>query len=125
MKKNDIILIISILLITLCLMAGVRIYMRGSLDETACVLVTVDGSEYGKYPLNENLNMQIEYDDGNYNILVIEDGYASIEEASCPDQICVNHFHIHYKGETIVCLPNKLVVEIVGGEESEIDGSTF
>ena len=56
--------------------------------------------------------------------LEIKDGEAQISEASCPDQICVNHMHIHYSKEMIVCLPNGLIAEIVNGEERDIDGST-
>lgn len=88
------------------------------------VVVTVDGEEYGTYPLDEELTETITLSDGTYNVLEIKDGYASISEASCRDQICVNHFHIHYSGETIVCLPNKLVVEIVGGEDDDVDAAT-
>ena len=49
---------------------------------------------------------------------------ASIEEANCPDKICVNHRAIHYSGDSVVCLPHKLTVTVVGGQEDEIDAST-
>lgn len=45
-------------------------------------------------------------------ILVIKDGEANMQEADCPNQICVHHSPISHKGETIVCLPNRVIVEI-------------
>ncbi len=87
-------------------------------------VVTIDGQLYGKYPLSEDMELKITQDNGEYNILHIEDGYASVTEASCRDKICVNHSHIHYSGDTIVCLPNKVVVSIENGEEDDIDGAT-
>ena len=42
-------------------------------------------------------------------------------EASCPDKLCVKHNKIHYNYESITCLPNRVYVRIVGGEESELD----
>lgn len=124
MKKNDLILIISILVITLIVVLGMNIWQRQNTDESAMAVVTIDGKEYGAYPLSENRTETIKLSDGSYNVLKIFDGYAEVTEASCRDQICVNHFRIHYSGETIVCLPNKVVVEIVGGEENDIDSVT-
>lgn len=124
MKKNDIILIISILVITLVAVLGLNIWQRQNTDDSAMAVVTIDGEEYASYPLSVNRTETIELPDGSYNVLNISDGYAEVTEASCRDQICVNHFHIHYSGETIVCLPNKVVVEIVGGEEDDVDGFT-
>ena len=49
------------------------------------------------------------------NIIIIKDGKASMAKADCPDKICVNHAAISKKGETIVCLPHKVVVEVVDG----------
>lgn len=46
-------------------------------------------------------------------ILVISDGKADMESADCPNQICVHHGAISHTGETIVCLPNRVVIEIV------------
>lgn len=45
-------------------------------------------------------------------ILVIKDGKAYMLEADCPNQICVHHSAISHKGETIVCLPNRIIIEI-------------
>ena len=125
MKKNDVILIAILLVAALLTAGGMRIWQMNNTKNSANVVVTIDGEVYGTYPLSEDRTERIELPDGSYNILVISDGYADVTEASCPDQICVKHNHIRYSKESIVCLPNKVVVTVEGGEENEIDGSTF
>ena len=44
--------------------------------------------------------------------LVIEGGEAYMESADCPNQICVRHSPVSHKGEVIVCLPNRIIIEI-------------
>ena len=45
-----------------------------------------------------------------------------MKDANCPDKICEGHNKISYKGETIVCLPHKVVIEIVADEATyELD----
>lgn len=124
MKKNDLILIIIILALTAISVVGITVSRKMNKADVAYAVVTIDGNEYGRYPLDEDMVTTIELEDGSYNILEIHDGYAQISEASCRDQICVNHFPVHYSKEMIVCLPNRLVVEIVGGEENDVDGAT-
>jgi hypothetical protein len=80
----------------------------------------VGGETYGTYPLDKDTTVEMDSEAG-YNRMIIEDGYVRMEEADCPDQYCVKHAKIHYNHETIVCLPHELVVEISGGENSEID----
>ena len=46
--------------------------------------------------------------------LVIENGKARISHADCPDGICEEYRPISYVGETIICLPHKVVIEITG-----------
>ena len=53
------------------------------------------------------------------NVLVIKDGVAFVESADCPDEVCVAHLPISREGETIVCLPHRLVIRIVGGDPNE------
>ena len=101
-----------------------HLWQKSHTDDSAYVEVKIDGEIYGTYPLDEDIRERIESADGGYNILVISDGKASIEKANCPDKICVNHRAIHYSGDSVVCLPHKLTVTVVGGQEDEIDAST-
>ena len=55
------------------------------------------------------------------NQLVIADGTARIETADCPDERCVQMGRISRSGQSIICLPHQVVVEIQGGKEAETD----
>lgn len=117
MKKNDIILFgtISILLL---LVSVVMFFMK---KDGARVVVWIDGTEYASYSLEENREIEIPGAIG-VSRLIIRDGYAWIEEAACPDQICVHTGRIHYNTDMpIVCLPGKIIVSIRGGEEAGLD----
>lgn len=116
-KRNDVILIVGLLLISI-----IFLFVRNfNQEDGGNALVTVDGEVYKSFPLSEETTETIELDDGRYNTIVIKDGYVTMLEASCPDQICVNHRPINKSGETIVCLPNKVVIEIENGSQSDID----
>lgn len=82
-------------------------------------VITVNGEEYGKYPLSVDTEISVETERGK-NVVVIKDGYADIIEATCPDGLCEKQRKIDATGESLVCLPNKVTVTVVGGE-SEID----
>jgi hypothetical protein len=118
--RNDIIVIAVVLAAALAIYAGLRFFTAADTG-TATVVVTIDGAECGRYPLSENMTKKIELADGSYNVLVIEDGEAVVTEASCPDKICVDHRAISRKNESIICLPNKVVVTIENGEASDLD----
>ena len=121
MKKNDLILIGGLLIIAFAIFGITRIWQINNTDDQARVQVTIEGEIYGTFSLDKDYEEKIELSDGRYNTLVIKDGEAYISEASCPDKICVHHHSIHYNKETIVCLPNKVVIEIVGGQDNEVD----
>lgn len=58
--------------------------------------------------------------EGNsYNLLAVSGEYVWMEAADCRDQICVHHIPISDGGESMICLPHKLVVEIVGEADVE------
>lgn len=121
-KKNDKILIIAVLVIAL--IGGIVLWFTQKSVADGVVVVTIDGEEYAKYSLDENIHEKIELPDGSYNVLEIKDGQADITEASCPDGVCVDHRKISKTKETIVCLPNKVVVTIENGAEAEVDSMT-
>ncbi len=83
--------------------------------------VTVDGELFGIYPLDEDADILIPGANNLNNHLVIKDGVADITEALCPDKTCVSMRKISRPGETLVCLPNKVVVEIRGEDKEGID----
>lgn len=119
-RKNDIILILLLLAAAAAAFIGIRLYQKNSTKDAVAV-ITVDGVEYGRYPLSENHTETIRFEDGSYNRFAIQDGYVSMPEASCPDQICVHHSRISKNKETIVCLPDKVVITIENGSDSGID----
>ncbi|MBR6533456.1 MAG: NusG domain II-containing protein [Clostridia bacterium] len=108
--KNDLILIGVILSLTLIIFA---IYKLNQKDGTK-VKVIIDSKEKYCYNFNNDTEVVIQSGKNNQfeNVLVIENGEAFIKSANCPDKICVAHRKISKTGETIVCLPHKLVVEI-------------
>lgn len=50
--------------------------------------------------------------DAKTNMVVIKNGEVYISDADCKNQICVKSGKISKKGESIICLPNKVTVEI-------------
>ena len=106
--RNDIIFIVALLLIA----AFGALYLFVFRDGGNTVKVTVDGKTYGVYSLNENITEDIHTGNGNLNRLIIRDGKAYMKTATCPDGICVSHKPIFRDGESIVCLPNKVVVTV-------------
>ena len=113
-KKMDIILVLTIVIISV---VGLIVYSMLGQKDAGTVVVEVGGDLYGEYVLSENREVEIH----DTNVLVIEDGVVNMLEADCPDQICVDHIPISKNGETIVCLPNKVVVTITEGKSNELD----
>ncbi|MBQ8260317.1 MAG: NusG domain II-containing protein [Clostridia bacterium] len=111
MKKRDIILIASILVVAIAFLLIVEL----TKEEGAGVVVKVDGVEVAEYSLSKNGTYPL---NGGTNILVIEDGRAYLSDANCPDKLCVHQGKISRTGEVITCLPNKLTVTVFGAEES-------
>lgn len=107
--RNDIIFIIVILLVAIIGM----IYLFNFRATGDMVKVTVDGKPFGEYSLSQDIVKEIYVgDSAQHNRLVIKDGKAYVEYATCPDGICVDHRPIFRDGESIVCLPNKVVVTV-------------
>lgn len=107
MKKNDFALVAVLLLIAV---AGFALFTAFRTSGDVAVLL-IDGEETARFSLSENTERVIETAWGS-NTLVIEDGKAQIRVADCPDGICAAHLPISCVGETIVCLPHRLVVKV-------------
>ena len=80
--------------------------------EAGKVRITCRGEEYGIYPLDENRTVEV-IREGHSNVVSIQDSTVHMESADCHNQVCVETGTISCTGETIVCLPNRVVVEIL------------
>lgn len=109
MKKKDIILGIGIIAAALLMLLVLQIN-RG--EEGNRIQVILDGKIYGIYSLEKNQVIEIE-EGSFYNKIRVEDGKAYMEEANCPDGYCEEQGKISRHTQTIVCLPHKLVVEVL------------
>jgi len=87
----------------------------------AWAVVTVDGVETARYSLSEDRTVTI--GEGAYNVLEISHGAAAVVEANCGDHTCVRMGAISREGETIVCLPHRLIVRVEGGEAAPFDAA--
>lgn len=113
LRKADLLLLAAAFVFSAVLAAVLLLRSPGG-----TVQVRVAGAVTAGYPLDVDASYTITGADGGMNLLVIEDGAARIEEASCPDGVCVHTGRIRRNGQSIVCLPNQVVVEIVSDTEN-------
>lgn len=121
MKKKDMILIAVVLVIALISFMMIKVTQKDGKE----VIVTVNGEEVYKTSIKKEQTYKIPVKNGT-NIMQIKDGKVTMKQADCKDQICADHKAIEKSGETIVCLPHKVVIEIKSqnGKEQELDGVT-
>lgn len=103
----------------LLVLAGILYLLTRPGGAGAWAVVTVDGVETARYPLDRETTVTIGGED--YNVLSISGGAAAVTEANCGDHTCVSTGAVSREGETIVCLPHRLVVRIEGGEAPAFD----
>lgn len=127
MKIGDVV-IIGILVIASFLPAVIFYFQQdqGEAEETApkYAAVRIDGQEVDRFSLDKENSVKKTYypAEGKYNIVEVEDGQARVKEDNSPDQIAVRTGWISEPGETSICLPHKLVIEIYqeGAEDTYI-----
>lgn len=118
MKKHDVWLGIIVLLLAV----GIWLIQYGVIrSEGSVIVVTQDGEQIGTYRLSEDNQIEFTDEQGRRNLLEIRDGKAKMCEADCPDRLCVKQKAISYKGESIICLPHRLVIEVTEGETNTVD----
>lgn len=120
MNKNDIKIIIGVLVI-----AGLfylfNQYRISRMDtDNLFVEIKVDGERYQLIKLGEEKEVKIKKE-GRYNIIKVHDNGVEMVEANCPDHICTKTGFISKVGSTIVCLPHKIYIEIIGNAKEELD----
>ena len=114
--------------IVFCLLAAVAasaawLLLRDGDTDAPTARILRDGVLLAEIDLNqveESYTLTFE-DERGTNTVLVEPGRIRILEADCPDQVCVNQGFISDGTVPIVCLPHRLLVEIVGAE-GDLDG---
>lgn len=114
-KKADIILIAGIITAGIWL----SVALCFGKDDGEILRVTLDGRLYGTYDTSTDQTVTVKNGE-DQNTFEIKNGNVNMINANCPGFDCVHEHSISRQGETIVCLPHKLVLEIEG-EEREVD----
>ena len=84
--------------------------------------VTIDGEQVGEYPMSVDASYTL---NGGTNVLTIEDGKAYMSYSTCAGHDCEKWGKVQYVNQSIICLPNKIIITIVStgsdSSDNEID----
>lgn len=111
--KRDIMLIATLIIVCAAVFLIINFVVK---KDGITAAVKVDGNIVYMLPLDKNASVTVEGYQGGSNTVVIENGTVYMKDADCPDKLCEKTGKISKNGETIVCLPHRVVVEIQGGE---------
>ncbi|MBQ5560169.1 MAG: NusG domain II-containing protein [Lachnospiraceae bacterium] len=112
--KKDASLILTLLLVGV----GLLLYTYMTKNESNVVEVRVDGTVVQQFSIDDEVTYQIEGVGGS-NLLKIENGKAWFSDADCKDKVCMHTGKISLAGQSIICLPHRVVVEIKEKSDEE------
>lgn len=95
-----------------------------SADEGTIAVISIDGKEVDRFELNgktKHYEKTYHPSKDKYNIVEMEGNQIRVKEDNSPDQIAVRTSWISRVGQTSICLPHKLVIEIISKNPSEDD----
>ncbi len=115
-KRNKTYILMAVVIICSLLIYG---FQRCMADNGSYAVVKVDGVEIERFSLSEDAEHDIQGYERGVNHLVIEGSSCYISEADCPDKLCQKQGKISRDGESIICLPHRVVITIEGGEKAD------
>ena len=109
--------------IALAVIGAVTIWGGGE-TAGATVVVSVDGEEVERCALAEYPDADRQYSYNGYTLTVsLTETFSGemglrVSESDCPTQDCVHTGEISRSGQSIVCLPARIIIQLEGGTES-------
>lgn len=120
------IIIVCILVLISFFPVGMFSYVHareaGNMSSRLVATVTLNNKQIRQVVLTGNTKTEeftVYTKSGDYNTIEVNKDRIRIEKANCPDQICVRTGYISKAGQTIVCLPHRVVIEIHRTDRSE------
>lgn len=111
-RKADFVLLVFLLVVGI----AASVYISMSSEAGDKVVIRTHGETFGTYSLMEDRTIEVKQG-SQLNTVSIESGTVTMHSASCKNQVCVEHVPISRTGESIICLPNQVVVTIDGKED--------
>ncbi len=128
-KKWDIIIIGLLLIISFLPYILIKELVKDGIEGTYAY-ITVEGKPYKEIPLTGQVDYKeiiIQTKLGK-NVIAIEDETIRMVEADCHDHLCEAFGRQSKPGDIIVCLPNKIYIEVRGNQEdlnNEVDSRAY
>lgn len=125
LKKGDAVII---LILAAAVFSWLAAYEPGESKDAGQVVIEVNGNVYKTIPMSDGMkseNIHIELENGNHIDIAVSENGAYVKDVECPDKVCQKTGLVSRAGQSIVCLPNKVVVYIEGKKESEVDDISF
>ena len=125
LKKGDLIII---LILVAAVLSWFGVNRLGESKDERQIIIEINGNVYKTIPMSKGMKLQdihIELENGNHIDIVIDENGAYVKDVECPDKVCEKTGLVSRVGQSIVCLPNKVVVYIEGKAESEVDDISF
>ena len=117
-RKGDLAVVCAFLLFLVAFFAMKALLPNA---ENGYAEITVNGQPYETVLLSDTRAFTIQTAENKYNTVEIKDGTIRVTDASCPDGLCIRQGSIHRKGESIVCLPNGVVITVKEGKNNSVD----
>ena len=119
-KKADVLVIFLIIISSFLIYFFTNKLPKEDEFSSKKLVVTVDGKIYKEVELNEDTNLDLDIDTKyGKNEVHIDNGKVHMHESDCKDKICIKMGEISLTGDSIICLPNRLMLKIVEDKPSD------
>lgn len=116
LKPGDFVIVVLVL----ALAAAVALPFLTGGSEALYAEIYQDEKLVKRVLLTEGLHETVTIDGSVQNVIEIDGRTIRFSESTCPDQVCVRTGTLTRSGQTAVCLPNRVIVRLRGGEP-EVD----
>ena len=120
-KKMDIVIIV-VLIISSFIPHFIYSSIGSKNNKDLYATIKVDGEIHNTIdlPTTSEEKFIIQTENGT-NTILVNNNEINIVHADCKDELCVKQGSISKIGKTLICLPNKLIIEIKGDEYDSSD----
>src|SRR5690554_1477830 len=108
-RKGDLLILVVLMLIGTSLL---YYHNFNGHNKGNTAVLEINGEIIEEFSLNDQTGFYNAETEQGYNLIEFENGKVRVKESNCPEQICVQFGWAQHVGQTIVCLPHKLIIRI-------------